>query len=145
MDMGKRIGIRAAVGFPLGALVAVILGVIDMRFCSAELAALVGGERLGAVLQFLGSGLYGAACMAGTVFYDVERWPLALATGLHYLIIAVGLALCNWLLLWGMDLGLFLIILAGQSVAFFLIWLIMYLRYKAEVRELNELNRKGKQ
>ena len=40
--MGRKIFTRAAIGFLLGALVAVILGVIDMRFCSAALAARVG-------------------------------------------------------------------------------------------------------
>ena len=142
--MGKKVLIRAAIGFPLGLLVAVILGVVDMRFCSQELAARVGSEGLGIALQFLGSGLYGAACMVGTAFYDVERWSLALATALHYLIIAVGLALCNWLLKWGMGAGLLLTVLAGQTVGFFLIWLIIWLRYRKEVKELNELNERKK-
>lgn len=142
--MGKKVLIRAAVGFLLGALVAVILGVIDMRFCSQELAAAVGSEGLGIALQFLGSALYGSACMMGTLFYDVERWSLALATGLHYLIIAVGLVLCNWFLHWGMGAGLLLTVLAGQTVGFFLIWLIIWLRYRKEVRELNELNQRKK-
>ena len=140
--MGKKVLIRAAIGFPLGVLVAVILGLVDMRFCSQELAARVGSEGLGIALQFLGSGLYGAACMVGTLFYDFERWSLALATALHYLIIAVGLVLCNWLLCWNMGVGVLLIVLAGQTVGFFLIWLFMWLRYRREVRELNELNRK---
>ena len=138
--MGRKILIRAVVGFVLGALVALILGLVDMRFCSEDLAAAVGGEGLGVALQFLGSGLYGAACMIGTLFYDFERWSLALATALHYLIIAVGLFLCNWLLKWGMGLRLLLIVLAGQSVGFFLIWLIMWLIYRRQVKELNELN-----
>lgn len=142
--MGKKVLIRAAVGFLLGALVAVILGVIDMRFCSQELAAAVGSEGLGIALQFLGSAFYGSACMMGTLFYDVERWSLALATGLHYLIIAVGLVLCNWFLHWGMGAGLLLTVLAGQTVGFFLIWLIIWLRYRKEVKELNELNERKK-
>lgn len=140
--MGKKVLIRAAIGFPLGVLVAVILGLVDMRFCSEKLAARAGSEGLGIALQFLGSGLYGAACMVGTLFYDFERWSLAKATGLHYLIIAVGLILCNWLLCWGMGVGLLLTVLAGQTVGFFLIWLIMWLSYRKEVRELNELNAK---
>lgn len=142
--MGKKVLIRAAVGFLLGALVAVILGVIDMHFCSQALADAVGSEGLGIALQFLGSALYGSACMMGTLFYDVERWSLALATGLHYLIIAVGLVLCNWFLHWGMGAGLLLTVLAGQTVGFFLIWLIIWLRYRKEVRELNELNQRKK-
>lgn len=142
--MGKKVLIRAAVGFALGALVAVILGVVDMRFCSQDLAAAVGGEGLGVALQFIGSGLYGAACMAGTLFYDVERWPLALATALHYLIIAVGLVLCNWLLKWGMGAAVLLLVLGCQTVGFFLIWLFMWLCYRKEVRELNELNERKK-
>ena len=145
--MGKKACILAAIGFPLGILVAVMLGFFGrapgeaIRFCSLELAARVGGETAGTLLHFLGSGLYGALCMAGSCLYDVERWPLALATLAHYLIIAVGSALCNWLLAWGMGLKLFLSVLAIQSAGFFLIWLLIWLRYRREVRELNELNR----
>lgn len=142
--MGKKVLIRAAVGFALGALVALLLGVIDMRFCSQELAAAVGSEGLGIALQFLGSALYGSACMMGTLFYDVERWSLALATALHYLIIAVGLVLCNWLLKWGMAAAVLLLALGCQTVGFFLIWLFMWLRYRKEVKELNELNERKK-
>lgn len=142
--MGKKILARAAIGFALGAMVALILGLMDGNFCSKELAALVGSEGAGIALQFLGSALYGSACMVGTLFYDVERWSLALATVLHYLIIALGLFLCNWLLCWGMPAGLLLTVLAGQTVGFFLIWLIIWLRYRKEVKELNELNARKK-
>lgn len=142
--MGKKILARAAIGFALGTMVALILGLMDGNFCSKELAALVGSEGAGIALQLLTSGLYGSACMVGTLFYDVERWSLALATVLHYLIIALGLFLCNWLLRWGMGAGLLLTVLAGQTVGFFLIWLIIWLRYRKEVKELNELNARKK-
>lgn len=143
--MRKSILIRAAVGFALGALMALLLGLVNSKFCSGELAASVGGEGTAIALQFLGSGLYGAACMVGTLFYDVERWSLALATALHYLIIAVGLVLCNLLLKWGMGAGILLTVLGGQTVGFFLIWLIMCLRYRAQVKELNELQKQRNQ
>lgn len=147
--MGKRILILAAIGFPMGVLIAFLIALMgsgsEMHFFSEMLLIRMGGNLSAATaVNILVCGLYGSACMVGTVFYDIERWPLALATVLHYLIVVLGCLGCFLLLGWGDGIRDYLITAGLQTAVFFLIWLIMYLRYKAQVKELNELNQKNK-
>ena len=148
--MGKRILILAAIGFPMGVLIAFLIALMgsgsEMHFFSETLLIRMGGNLSAATaVNILVCGLYGSACMVGTAFYDIERWPLALATVLHYLIVVLGCLGCFLLLGWGDGIRDYLITAGLQTAVFFLIWLIMYLRYKAQVKELNELNQKNKQ
>lgn len=148
--MGKRILILAAIGFPMGVLIAFLIALMgsgsEMHFFTETLLIRMGGNLSAATaVNILVCGLYGSACMVGTVFYDIERWPLALATVLHYLIVVLGCLDCFLLLGWGDGIRDYLITAGLQTAVFFLIWLIMYLRYKAQVKELNELNQKNKQ
>lgn len=144
--MAKRVLILACVGFPVGVLIAFAIAFFSgesMVFYSGLLLSRVGGNTSAATaVNILVCGLYGAACMMGTVFYDIDEWPLLLATVLHYLIVTMGSLACSLLLGWGDGIKGWLVIGAIQTVIFFLIWLCMFLRYKAEVRKLNELNRK---
>ncbi len=94
------------------------------------------------MLTLLVIALYGAVCMGGTIFYEFKNWSLAKATVAHYLLISLGYVVVDLLLCRDMPLKLLRILEGIMTVGFFLIWLILYLRYKAEVRELNELNRK---
>ena len=145
--MKKKLLIRCGVGFLLGVAMMLLIPALFNRgpdgtvnYCSDELIARVGGSPAAAMaVSLLLYGLYGACCMGGTLLYEIERWPLALATAVHYLIIALGYALAAHLLCWNLSLKQLLIIEALMTVGFFLIWLYMYLRYKAEVRELNQL------
>ncbi len=143
--MRKKMWIFAAIGFPIGVLIAVVIA-----FLSGEKLVLYSWsllERTGSIpvsvgLNILLCGLYGAACMVGTQFYEVEEWSLLKATVLHYLVVVLGSLVCFLVLGWGGRFGDWLIIAAIQTVIFFLIWLFMFLRYRAVVKELNELNQK---
>lgn len=142
--MKKRFLICAAIGFPVGVLISFLIPLFsgEVRFYSYLLLARMGGSVAAAVaVNILVCGIYGAGCMIGTQFYEIERWPLLLATVLHYLIVTMGSLFCAWFLGWGADFTEWLIIGGIQTVIFFLIWLCMYLRYKVQVKELNELNR----
>ena len=145
--MAKRFLILACIGFPLGVLIAFAIAFFSgeqMIFYSGLLLSRMGGNPSAATMvNSLVCGLYGSACMMGAAFYDIERWPLLLATMLHCLIVVLGSLICFLLLGWGGRFADWLIIAAIQIVVFFLIWLVMYLRFRAEVRKLNELNRKS--
>ena len=149
--MRKKALIFAAVGFPLGILAGLAIAFFGrtaggaLMLYSPGLLERVGSGTGAALVQLLVCGLYGAACMAGSALYEVERWPLALATALHYLIIVLGYLLCYWLLSWKASLLETLFILGVQTIGFFLIWLFMCLRYKAQVRKLNELQKEHNQ
>ena len=147
--MRKKILIRAAAGFLLGIAVSVVISLLFNRtadgavhFYSSALLNRVGNATAAALLQLAVCGLYGAACMCGTLLYEIERWPLALATAVHYLIISLLYAQVASLLEWELTLHTLLFIEGLMTAGFLAIWLIMYFLYKAEVRKLNELMKK---
>jgi len=146
--MKRSLLIRAAIGFLVGNAMGLLIawmirrnsaGIFPQPFLDRT-----GGIAVAWLVQCVVSGLYGAVCMAGTICYDVERWSLLRATLTHYLMIAVPYVPISLLMNWANSATEILIMEAFQLVGFFLIWLIMYLRYRAEVRKLNELNNQRK-
>ena len=134
----------AGIGFLLGIVIGNVIAWATGRpgsLVSLILIDRMGGETPAVLMQVLFSGLYGAATMSGVVLYDVERFPLALSTALHCLICVVPYIPLALLLGWAQKPSEILITACFQVIAFFLIWLIMYLRCKAEVRKLNELQK----
>lgn len=144
----KRAGIGLAIGIVVGNLIAILTGTSateGVTFASKQLLDMSGGNPVIAmILQSLFSGLYGALCFAGMTFYDAERLPLAAATAIHATIIILTFIPIALLLGWVSSIIEILIIASMQLVAFFIIWLIMYLIYKKQVKELNELMNKTK-
>ena len=143
--MKKKLLIRCALGFLFGMAAMVIVPSllsgepIGPVIYTDELLARTGSPAAATALSLLVMGLFGALCVGGTLFYEIESWPLACATAAHYLIMALGYLIPNWLLCWDMPPKLLLAIEGFMALGFAVIWLIMYLRYKREVQELNEL------
>ncbi len=139
----KRAGIGFLLGMVIGNLIALLTGTSSadgVTFASKQLLNMAGGNpALAMVLQSLFSGFYGAVCFAGMTFYDAERLPLAAATALHCASIILLFIPIALLLGWVSSIIEILIIAAMQLAAFFIIWLIMYMIYKKQVKELNEL------
>ena len=138
---------RGAIGFLIGILMSLAISWLsqDGKLVSDTLVERVGSEAGALVLDLTLSGVFGAVCMAGTVFYEIEHWSLAKATFLHYLIIILCFPPLALFLGWVSKPAEILIMSGAQTFCFFLIWLIMYLRYRAEVKELNELNAQQEQ
>ena len=117
----QRIILHLAVGFVLGGalgnLIALIVSVASGS--GVHVVSQVRAAQLtlpGAViLQTVLAGLLGMAGVGGMLYYDVERWSLLGATAVHYLIS-----------------------IAAMTAAFATIWLIMYLKWKREVKKMNE-------
>ena len=149
--MKKKILKRSGLGLLIGAAAFIIIILIFNRagdgtvhFYSDRFLSRIGSGAGAVALQVLACGLYGAFCMSGTLFYEIEKLPLTLATCLHYLLIAGLYAPLAVVLDWGMPVGTFLLIEVIMTAGFFLIWLIMYLSYKAQTRKLNELTETNK-
>ena len=146
--MRKRIFWLAVLGFLLGVAANYLVPAainhvpIGSGTYSEQLLARVGSPGAAALLTFLVLGLFGSVCMLGTLFYEIERWPLALATAAHYLTISLGYLIPCRVLGWDLPLRLLLRIEGVMTLGFVLIWLIMYLSYRRQVRELNELRRR---
>ena len=145
----KRAGIGFLIGILVGNIIAILTGTSStngITFASKQLLDMAGGDPVTAmVLQSLFSGLYGAVCFAGMSFYDAEPLPLAAATALHAAVIILTFIPVALFLGWVSGPVEIIIISAVQLTVFFIIWLIMYLIYKKQVKELNTLmnNRKN--
>ena len=149
--MKKKLLIRCALGFPFGmAAMFIVPSLVSGEpigpvIYTDELLARIGSPAAATALSLLVMGLFGALCVGGTLFYEIESWPLACATAAHYLLMALGYLIPNWLLCWNMPLKLLLAIEGFMALGFAVIWLIMYLRYKREVLELNKLMKRRMQ
>ena len=149
--MKKKLLIRCALGFLFGMAAMLIVPSllsgepIGRVIYTDELLARTGSPAAATALSLLVMGLFGALCVGGTLFYEIESWPLACATAAHYLIMALGYLIPNWLLCWDMPPKLLLAIEGFMALGFAVIWLIMYLRYKREVLELNKLMKRRMQ
>lgn len=147
--MKKKLLIRCALGFLLGVAAMYIVPSfinhcpITSVIYTDELLARTGSPAAAKAVSLLVMGLFGALCFGGTLFYEIESWPLALATAAHYLSMSLGYLLPNWLLCWNMPVKLLLTIEGFMTLGFILIWLIMHYVYKKQVWELNELIEKG--
>lgn len=141
----KSAGIGFLIGIVVGDMIAFFTGTLNtggVTYASNELLEMAGGNGvLAMVLQSLFSGLYGAACFAGMSLYEIERMPLAAATALHCSIIVLLFVPISLLLGWVQNITELLIIAGIQIVAFFIIWLIMYLIFEKQIRELNEMQK----
>lgn len=141
----KRIAIGFVLGIFIGNIIAHLtggLGSDTLIPVSDVLLQRVGSLFAAQVIQTVMSGVYGAIAFAGIGFYDIEgkRWSLAAASLSHYLTIAVTYIPIAFLLDWIETPIDALIMAAIQAVAYLIIFLIMSLIYKAQVKELNEIN-----
>ncbi len=95
------------------------------------------------VFYYVISFLHGAICMGSSVVYSIESWSVVRCTLTHFLITLTSFYILGTLQEWLEFFSpTFWIITACFVVAYFMIWLIMYLRYRKEVRQMNEdLNR----
>lgn len=143
--MRKKLFILAGIGFLAG----MIIGNLIAWFAGGspvnhQLAEWLGSNAAAVIVQTLLSGILGAIAFGGMLVHEIERWPIALSCVVHYLLIEVTYVPTALLLKWIEGPTELLITVGIQTVVYFIIWVIMYLRYKAEVRKLNELLKKGK-
>lgn len=131
-------------GMALGNLIAVLMSTFtgDGSIVAHELVERMGSETAALFIQTILSGVYGAIAMGGTSLYEIEnKWfGLTASAVSHYLLtilsyIPIALFL-SWLVTWE-DI-LFMAVL--MTIAYLIVFLIMYIRYKAEVRELNRIS-----
>ena len=142
----KRAGIGFLLGIVVGNLITWIPGITSGKMISPDLIVSIGSGAGAMAVQTLVMGLYGALAMGGMTLYEIERWPLAMSTAVHYLIIAVSFVVMDLLLRWNSSPAEILVVEAILLAVFSLIWLIMFLRYRSQVRRLNaELRKQEKQ
>lgn len=147
--MKKKILKLALLGFVLGMLIGNLIAysfadksVQPLVIVSSALIRRTGSVKAAMITQTLLSGLLGAISFAGTVFYDPELfdWGMTRAVTSHYLLVmSVNIPIayfCGW---FPFSFKNLLIWIAIMTFCYFIIWLIMFLRYRKETNELNEI------
>ena len=89
------------------------------------------------IWQLIGSGLYGAVAMGGSIVYQFERWGLLKATLVHYTLTLAAFLITNAALNW-FPASVLAIVLIPFTVVYFIIWLVQYLRWKKTIQEMNQ-------
>lgn len=137
---------RVLLGFPLGVFInttitlLISLGAGGGAYWAVvpQLTQQVGSEVGAVALQYLLSGILGAACCGGSVVWEMESWSLLRQTLVHYCIIAGSMFPIAWLAWWMPHtlpgaLLYFAIFLAIYAVIF----LSMFLYWRQRVRQMN--------
>ena len=151
--MKSKILKLALIGFVLGMLIGNLISYLSadksaepLVIVSQVLIRRTGSVEAAMIVNTLLSGILGAFCMAGTIFHDPEvyDWGLTKAAVLHFLLIlAVNIPIalyCGWLKPGFHDL---LIWVSFMALSYFIVWLIMFLRYRKETEELNRMLNKN--
>ena len=133
-ELWKRTVILAAVGFVLGILVG--LGFLSITGVGTYYVQ-KGADGLALYLAL--SGLLGAVGMGGTTIYSMEHWGLLRCTVTHFVITLLAYCAVGSTLGW-LDLRepVTLLMFLGYVIAYFIIWLAMCIKYKRQIRRINE-------
>ena len=85
------------------------------------------------------SGIYGAVAMGSSIVYDVEKWSIARATATHFLLVFALYFLLVLSMGWfSLSDPVFWIVVGAMVAGYILIWLLQYLSYKRQIREMND-------
>lgn len=143
--MLKKVLKLSGFGAMLGITVCTVITAItcDTVPVSPEFVEKVGGIRAALIIQTALSALYGMLCMGTTVIYDIDRLPLTLMSFIHCIICIAPFIPLSLMLGWSDGIGTTLIMTGFQLLAYFVVWLVMYARYKKEIKELNEMQRQN--
>ncbi len=88
--------------------------------------------------QIIGSMIYGAIAMGGSVVYEIESWSIVRATATHYIMTMSSFFIVNYLLEW-FGTGIWLAVaFIGFTVAYAVIWIAQSLVYSRKVKDMNE-------
>ena len=140
----KRCGIGYLLGVAFGNIIILLMTNPGEPVVNPQFAAHMGGASAAMLWQMLLFGLYGAACMSGTIFYELPDWSLLRCSAVH------GLIVCGLYVPMALILGLvgslaeLLVTECIMLAACAVIWLAVYLWCRTQVRELNRLLEQNK-
>ena len=88
--------------------------------------------------QIIGSMIYGAIAMGGSIVYEIERWSVVRATATHYILTMSSFLVINHLLGW-FGTGIWLVVaFVGLTLGYVIIWIVQSVQYSREVKNMND-------
>lgn len=141
--MLKQILKRAGLGFLIGIAVGNVISALTANpdILSPALVARAGSVSAAFLLETFFTGLLGAVSFAGMSFYDIERWSLLLSAVVHYAVIEAVYLPIGVFLGWFKSARAALVWVGLCAAAYLLIFFILWLIYRSQVKELNELQK----
>ncbi|MDI9470123.1 MAG: DUF3021 domain-containing protein [Bacillota bacterium] len=144
--MKKRLLVRLLAGLVSGVfLVHVITLLVNYAslgqhlVCMPELTEKLGPDRA-IVFQTILGAICGMVAHAGMCFFDIEKWSLLRASVVHCALILITFLPIGLQLYWfSFDLVAILIMAFAIILVYALIWLIMYIAWKRDIRQMNRL------
>lgn len=132
MDIKKNFMIKLLLGCLIGVYIPIVI------VLCADGPQYVDSHGLEMLRQIVGSMLYGGIAMGSSVFYEIESWSIVRATASHYLLTMGSFLVANQILGW-FGTGMILVItFICMTVAYIIIWIVQYARYKKQINEVNE-------
>ncbi|MBR5407625.1 MAG: DUF3021 domain-containing protein [Lachnospiraceae bacterium] len=129
----KRALILGCIGFFLGTAIGFFM------YCITDVKTLWEQPFNGhSMFKLLVGGLQGFLAMSTTVVYDIESWSIARSTFTHFVITAGGFFTMGYFQEWLIPGDIFFCIMAVSFVVvYFIIWLIQYLIYLHNIKQMN--------
>ena len=97
----------------------------------------VNSHGIDTLIQLGGSAVYGAIAMGGSIVYDIESLGILKSTAGHYVATFVAFLIANHTLKWFGSGLMLVIILIIMTFIYVVIWLVQYLLWRKEIREIN--------
>ncbi len=149
MSFKNKLIVLCSIGFALGVLFCVTLSAIittvnigdgTLYLMVPEFVEAIGGVLPAFVIDVLVCGLYGVVAIGGSAVYELEEWSHLRATVTHFLMLVISYYLVGFFLRWFSfsDIKWCLEWLVIFIVVYTVIWLVSYLKYRSEVKEINE-------
>ena len=129
-ELKDKLLIRALIGAILGMLISLFICTFGNDLSELE------GHKLYLIIQVIGSGIYGAIPMGGTICYEIEKWSPLKATLIHYCMTMAAFMITNVLLEW-FSLSIIIYVLLAMTIGFFMIWFAEYIGWKKTIKRMN--------
>lgn len=123
----KKATLLGLAGFVIGAAIVICLVLLESQ------------PLQGAITHIVIGGIYGAVAMGSSVVYGIEKWSIARATATHFLLVFALYFLLVISMGWfSLSDPVFWIVVGTMVAVYILIWLIQYLSYRRQIREMND-------
>lgn len=151
--MKKQALLRGLLGFPLGVFIGYSITILISAGWGAgaysavvpQLAQQTGSEISAVVLQYVLSGVLGAACAAGSVVWEMNDWSLLKRTVIHFIILTASMFPIAWFAWWMPRTPLGIALYIGIFAAMYaIIFVVQYLFWKKKINNINAGIQKGK-
>lgn len=149
MSTKKAVITTLYIGFSLGFMVGVVMTSVittlvisdgNIHFVTPGFMKFIGNPLAAFIIHSLVCGILGTIMLGSAYIYEIDRWTLLKATIIHFIVIVISFYLTVFFLRWFAPTNIKAIItsLIIFIVTYTIIWLIMYLSYKSQIKEINQ-------